>query len=239
MLLAVDCCSHLCSAGIYDPHTDKIRASCSEDIGRGHSEYLMETIDKCLIESGLKYADLTTLAVTNGPGSFTGVRVGLAAVKGLALALDIPIVGISSLEACAHHAMGLEPCLPTDVRIIAVLDARREQAWVQTFIPCAGIPVSAGNPFMVSYHDHFMNIEAKTVLCGSGAVRLAKERINHRDSIIIIHELSAMPIAGITKLAIKKPIINQPVHPLYLRSPDAKPQIAPSFPDKYVIKTST
>jgi tRNA threonylcarbamoyl adenosine modification protein YeaZ len=96
-----------------------------EDMTTGQAERLFPALDELLARVGAKYADLTRIAVTTGPGSFTGLRIGLSAARGLGLALGIPVLGIPSLFAISLNA-GCNP-------VAVLLDARRDEAYFQTF----------------------------------------------------------------------------------------------------------
>ncbi|MCB1426400.1 MAG: tRNA (adenosine(37)-N6)-threonylcarbamoyltransferase complex dimerization subunit type 1 TsaB, partial [Notoacmeibacter sp.] len=98
-LLAIDTAANLCAACLSDAETGAILGAEVLDIGKGHAEQLMDVIAQAMAEAGAQWPDLTRLAVTVGPGSFTGIRVGVAAARGLALALDLPLTGITTLEA--------------------------------------------------------------------------------------------------------------------------------------------
>lgn len=105
-----------------------------EDMAQGQAERIFPAIDELLARNGKSYADLTRIAVTTGPGSFTGLRIGLSAARGLGLALGIPVVGVPSLLALS---------LATECNATAVLlDARRDEAYFQLFSGPA-IPASA------------------------------------------------------------------------------------------------
>lgn len=109
-----------------------------DDIAKGHAEILFARIDALLTRNGLSYKDLTRIAVTTGPGSFTGLRIGLSAARGLGLALGIPVIGVPSLFALSLRA---------ECNLVAVLlDARRDEAYFQTFSG-PGIPV--GEPALL------------------------------------------------------------------------------------------
>jgi tRNA threonylcarbamoyl adenosine modification protein YeaZ len=103
-----------------------------EDMATGQAERLFPALDELLGHSGVTYKDLTRIAVTTGPGSFTGLRIGLSAARGLGLALNIPVLGIPSLLALSLRAQ----CDPVAV----LLDAKRGEAYFQTFSG-PGIPI--------------------------------------------------------------------------------------------------
>ncbi len=105
-----------------------------DDIAQGHAELIFPRIADLLARNGAGYADLARIAVTTGPGSFTGLRIGLSAARGLGLARSIPVLGIPSLLAISLAA-GCNPA-------VVLLDARRDEAYFQSFSGPA-IPVSA------------------------------------------------------------------------------------------------
>jgi tRNA threonylcarbamoyl adenosine modification protein YeaZ len=108
--------------------------SLVEDMPTGQAERLFPALAELLARNCTTYADLTRIAVTTGPGSFTGLRIGLSAARGLGLALNVPVLGIPSLLALSLAAQ-------CDA-IAVLLDARRDEAYVQTFSG-PGIPISA------------------------------------------------------------------------------------------------
>lgn len=96
-----------------------------EDMATGQAERLFPALDELLTHAGIAYSNLTRIAVTTGPGSFTGLRIGLSAARGLGLALNIPVLGIPSLVALSLNAQ----CDPVAV----LLDAKRGEAYFQSF----------------------------------------------------------------------------------------------------------
>jgi tRNA threonylcarbamoyl adenosine modification protein YeaZ len=216
--LAIDTSAHLCAAALHDSAGDAILAEASEDIGRGHAERLMDIIAVVLSDAGLEYSAIARVIVTVGPGSFTGIRVGLATARGIALGLGIEACGVGVLEAAAEVARqngswdGSRP-------LMAVLDAKRGEAYGQAF------GEAAGEPFVAPYH-HFppqLSGSQDWLLCGSGA-RHVNEAAG--TGYPVLHQLAAMPISVIARLgASRKPSAARP-EPLYLRAPDAKPQQA-------------
>ncbi len=106
-----------------------------EDIAKGHAEIIFERIATLLERNGLGHADLERIAVTTGPGSFTGLRIGLSAARGLGLARRLPVVGVPSLQAISLSAPPGQP-------VSVLLDARRDEAYLQTF-SAPGMPNGA------------------------------------------------------------------------------------------------
>lgn len=97
-----------------------------DELAHGHAELLFPRIEVLLARNGVAYADLDRVAVTTGPGSFTGLRIGLSAARGLGLALGIPVIGVPSLLAISLSA-------PPDAPAAVLLDARRDEAYFQRF----------------------------------------------------------------------------------------------------------
>lgn len=209
--LALDTASHLCAAAIYDDSNNKILGEAVEDIGRGHAERLMDVIEKCLGSASLEYSNLDKVICTTGPGSFTGVRVGLSTARGIALGLSIPIIGLSALDALAHEA-------GSDAPLLTLLDARREEAYALW----RGDEISLPTPCAARYDVLAEIFDGKIFdICGSGAAEfLARANQSHP----VLHELTAAPIATIARLGARLDEKTATSEPLYLRTPDAKPQ---------------
>lgn len=140
-LLAIDTASTRLQLGLLqdDGSIDGRVDTLVEEMAQGHAERIFPAIAELLATGGLAYADLDRLAVTTGPGSFTGLRIGLAAARGLALALGIPAVGVPSLQAISLRGAPHQP-------VIVQLDARRGEAWFQHFL-APGQPID--NPVVL------------------------------------------------------------------------------------------
>lgn len=108
--------------------------------GRGHSQHLTTTLQRMLEASNLTTASLGAIGVSIGPGSFTGIRVGLAVAKGMAYALGIPVVGVNTLDALAHRAGGglAFAGLAASAWMVPVLDARRGAVYAAAYNVGAG-----------------------------------------------------------------------------------------------------
>lgn len=126
-ILALDTSTAACSVAVLDG--DAVRAELTLEVPRAHSTRLMPLVQQAIEESGLKRSDLELIAVGVGPGSFTGLRIGIATAKGLALGLGIPAVGVSSLKAIALGTgaqLGL---------VVPMLDAKRERLFTAAYAP--------------------------------------------------------------------------------------------------------
>ncbi|TIR96638.1 MAG: tRNA (adenosine(37)-N6)-threonylcarbamoyltransferase complex dimerization subunit type 1 TsaB, partial [Mesorhizobium sp.] len=108
-LLAIDCAANLCAACVHDADAGIELGRQVLDLGKGHAEHLMAVIEAALKASGIGYQGLDAVAVSIGPGSFTGLRVGVSTARGLALALKIPAIGVTTLEALAAEAANAFP----------------------------------------------------------------------------------------------------------------------------------
>lgn len=121
IILALDTASRRCSAAVSDPQG--VRAELSDTSGETHSRHLMALIDQVLKMAALSIAGIDGIAVCRGPGSFTGVRIGIATAKGLAAAAGKPLVGVSSLQALAW------PLTEFAGPVCPMLDARRAEVY--------------------------------------------------------------------------------------------------------------
>ena len=125
-ILAFDTSAAQCAAALLWGDRVIVRL---EDMQKGQAERLVPLLEELLAEAGLSWGDLTAVAVGTGPGNFTGVRIAVAAARGLALGLGIPAIGVTRLEAVAHG-------LPRPISVIE--DARRDEVYVQSFADAPG-----------------------------------------------------------------------------------------------------
>lgn len=211
IVLGLDTCLFACSAAVV--RDGVTLASRIEPMSRGHQERLAPLVAEVMGEAGLGFGDLDRIGVTVGPGSFTGLRVGLAFAKGLSAALGVPAVGVGSLEALAHDRSG---------RVFAVLDAKRGQVYLQAFAD--GVAVSAPDALPVETAAARLAELAPDVLVGTGVGLLAPMR-PAAQAIELDH---ADPAAVAAIAALRAPA---PPRPLYLRAPDAKLPGGRSLPE--------
>lgn len=220
-ILALDTCLASCSAAILRPGENE-PFSRYAPMERGHAEALFPMIEAVMEEAGATFSDLTRIAVTSGPGTFTGVRVGVAAARGLALACGVEIVGATSLHVMAKACLTALPANPPAGRgVVIAHDARRGEIYVQNF-GLNGMPLS--NALMATPRDAARLCEGFSLAAGSGATLLQTEAESLGLAIRAVMP-QLLPDAGhLALLARDMPASNKPISPLYLRAPDAKPQ---------------
>src|SRR5262245_54282255 len=127
MILAIDTALDACAAAVLDTANRKVIAQESQAMKRGHAEALMPLLARVMKSSGVTFAALDRIAATTGPGSFTGLRVGLSAARGIALAANKPAVGITTLSAFAAPHVSEHGEHP----IISAIDARHDHVYLQ------------------------------------------------------------------------------------------------------------
>ncbi len=213
-LLVIDTALEACSVGLAVDDSAPVMAS--EIVGRGHAERLMPMIREVMDAAGLAFADLDRIAVTVGPGSFTGLRIGIAAARGVCLVTGAEAVGIGTLAAHADAARA--ELGPTPV--LAVLAAVRGEVYGQHFSPDG---TADGAPRLGAPQTFVSLLAANTMIAGSGADALA-DVVGREAEARIVHRASAPDVAALLRLARLAPSASERPRPLYLRPPDAKPQ---------------
>ena len=210
MLLAVDTALGACSVALLEG--DQTRAHTFEPMERGHAERLAPMVDQAMKAAKADFATLTRLAVTTGPGTFTGQRVGLAFMRGLRLALQIPLIGVTTLDVMATAAMAGTG----KSRAAAIHDARRHEAYL---LLKDGDAIIAP-PLVLPFANAVARIKAfgACALAGTGAAQ-ARESLGEGYALSHIRQPDALWLA---RLAQGLPAPQDAPGPLYLRAPDAK-----------------
>lgn len=215
IILAIDTASTLCAACVWDAGAGRELGRCVEDIGKGHAERLMDVIAAALAAAGRSYADIGAISVAVGPGSFTGIRVGVSAARGLALALKVPVRGVTTLSAIAEEARTRF----AGRRIVASIDAKRGEIYVEDH--GADGSLVSGPAIVPIENAGALVLGDRPVLAGSGAALIAA------DADPAAYDLaggSATADIGVyARLAATGAFDTRP-SPLYLRGPDARPQ---------------
>jgi tRNA threonylcarbamoyladenosine biosynthesis protein TsaB len=205
-LLAVDTALGACSVAVLDG--DTVLAHRFEDMTRGHAEALAPMVEAAMRQVGIAFTDLDRLAVTTGPGTFTGQRVGLAFMRGMRVALKKPLIGVTTLEAMAAATGAM--------RAAAIHDAKRDEAYLLLREKDATIL----EPMVMPFEEAVARIRAfgSCALCGTGAA-IAGAALGDDFAVTEIRQPDALWVA---RLAMTRPAPDQPPAPLYLRAPDAK-----------------
>ena len=222
-VLAVDTALAACSAAIFDSELDAIIAGETRMMERGHAEALVPLIAAVMEKAALAFSDLDRIAVTVGPGSFTGLRVGISAARAIALAAGKPAVGVSTLAAYAAPWIAQDDAVP----VVAAIDARHDQVYLQSF-GAGGRTLVA--PSIVGVQEAARMVSGNARLVGSAAQLLAAAWPAGKKPPASVEPQPAPDVAWAARLGAAATESNAPPRPLYLRAPDAKPQAAARLP---------
>ena len=207
----------VCSVALVRVDGDDVSvlASRHEAQARGHAETVVPSIASVMEEAGLDFSGLDRIAVTTGPGTFTGVRIGVATARGLALASGLPVVGVTTLETVAAAVMDVAA---SQSRAIAcVFDARREQVYVQCFDHHLS-PLCEAQALGYAQALDLIAPHAP-LLVGSGARLLA---IGDHEDMAVLDGHDQPRALDLAKRAARRQPDPSPPEPFYLRQPDAK-----------------
>jgi tRNA threonylcarbamoyladenosine biosynthesis protein TsaB len=215
-ILAVDTALGACSAAVLDGSA--VLAHRLEVMDRGHAEALAPMVQALMQDAATSFADLQRLAVTTGPGTFTGQRVGIAFMRGLRLALKIPLVGITTLEAMAAPARH-----DTGADIAAVLhDAKRNEVYAGIYADDRTLLA----PALLRLEEALGQIQqyarAKRVSLAGTAAAMANERLRADEVSTSLTGIVYPDAIWVARLARQAPEPSVAPHPLYLRAPDAR-----------------
>jgi len=223
LILAIDTALDACSAAILDSRSTRVIASESQPMQRGHAEALMPLVARVMGQSGLGFEALDRIAVTTGPGSFTGLRVGLAAARGLALAAGKPVVGLTTLTAFAAPFVSESGAHP----IVSAIDARHDHVYLHV-VSGNGTTLLRPNVVPVDAALQAARFGAPC-LVGNAAGLLAARWPREAPAPVLVEPRSAPDIVWVAWLGAAVTPETAPARPFYLRPPDAKPQ-APGLP---------
>jgi tRNA threonylcarbamoyladenosine biosynthesis protein TsaB len=218
-ILAIDTALGACAAAVLD--TERA-AAVHETLAmqRGHAEALMPLIARLMQRAAIGFADLDRIAVTTGPGSFTGLRVGIAAARGLGLAAGKPVVGLTTLAAYAAPFIAADDTLP----VVAAIDARHGHVYLQVFGPGGRTLVT---PRLAPLREALRAAATGSPrLTGNAAELLAANWPAGARPPSAVESRAAPDIAWVARLGAAADETTTPVKPLYLRAPDAQPQDA-------------
>ncbi|MDZ5646803.1 tRNA (adenosine(37)-N6)-threonylcarbamoyltransferase complex dimerization subunit type 1 TsaB [Nitrospirillum sp. BR 11828] len=227
--LGIDTATSVCAVALwrFDPTTghSEALAAQAEPLSRGQAERLLPLVGEVLAQAGLDYAAIHRYGVTIGPGAFTGLRVGLAAARGLALASGRPLMGITGLEAFAHaavHGLG-GTSVSTGRPLLVAIDSRREDFYLQAFDAAGGALTPPEAVLPADVPAFAARLAGPPVLLGDAAPAvaavLAAAGCDHITADLA-PEGPALAVARLAAMATPATLAAHPANPLYIRAPD-------------------
>jgi tRNA threonylcarbamoyladenosine biosynthesis protein TsaB len=213
-ILAADTALGACSVAVISG--DRVLAHAFTPMERGHAEALAPMVEKAMADAGLSFKALERLAVTIGPGTFTGQRVGLSFMRGLRVALKIPLLGLTSLAVMAQQAMAESGAS----RAAAIHDARRDEVYLEVVDP----ERSGHGPALVSFAEAVARIAALANVSSIALAGTAQSRVNQTvtNANILQTAIVAPDALWLARLSAGLAPSDETPKPLYLRAPDAK-----------------
>lgn len=213
-ILSLDTAMAACSVAVIDTEVPQPLAAGFVAMERGHAEALPPMVAEVMAVSGLVLSQIDRIAVTTGPGTFTGVRIGLAFARGLGLARGIPVIGLDSLTAIAANETRRGP-------LLVVSDARNDEIYAAAY-DASLHPIL--RPHITSATAAAADMPSETLVLGTAAhaVIAASGRND-----LVLSRAGSLPVAAHFARLAKDVAPGEMPSPLYLRAPDAKPQFAP------------
>lgn len=195
LLLALETASPVSSVALFE---GKQLVACYENHqGRQHARIITLLIEHLLSDNQLKVADLSAVAVAKGPGSYTGLRVGVSTAKGLAMAADLPLLSVSSLEALAWRTLLLAEA--RQARICPMIDARRMEVYTQAYGVQEGRIQALGEAEakIIDENSYQAELEAgMLIFLGSGAAKCRPVLDQHPNALFLDDLLSTASSMG-------------------------------------------
>jgi tRNA threonylcarbamoyladenosine biosynthesis protein TsaB len=220
-VLAIDTALGACAAAVFDATLGHSLAVQSYVMSRGHAEVLIPLVERVMHDGHVNFDRLDRIVTTIGPGSFTGLRVGISAARGFGLAAGRPVVGVSTLDALVAPYVNDVETVP----IVAAIDAKHGNLYMQM--------VGAGGRVLVAPRLASLGEAVRAVaiglvrIIGSGAELLANQwPAPDIPSPLLVDARPAPDIEWVARLGAKAIPEKALPRPLYLRAPDARPQDA-------------
>jgi len=202
---------------------EHLLAEINLDVRKTPTEWLLPMIEDLLTKADLGKGDLDAIAVVRGPGSFTGLRVGLATAKGLSLAADCPLLGVSSLQCLAMQ-------LPfTRLPVCVMLDARKQEVYAASYTWQAGLPQPVAEERVIKPEKLLSEISGETLFVGNGAlvyrsliVRQLSERAHFAPAFLNLPRAGAAAVLALHEWSSGRTFSADELMPLYLRPSEAE-----------------
>ena len=222
-ILGFDTATSACSAAVWED--GRIAARRFEPMSRGQSERLMPMVREVLSEAEVDFPDLDLLAVTTGPGAFTGLRIGLAAARGMALAGDLACFGVTTLDAVAA---GVSETERQKANVLVVLDSKRTEVYAQAFRSDLR-PLSEAQALMpadlAALTANGEGDANRVLVAGDGAGQVIQALKDKGIEAVLSTAPGVPDAATVAAIAAERWSSDQPaepLRPLYLRPSDAK-----------------
>jgi tRNA threonylcarbamoyladenosine biosynthesis protein TsaB len=223
-VVAIDTALGACAVAVYDAGLGETLAVESIDMSRGHAEAIIPMVERVVRSSRVDFGDMERIVTTVGPGSFTGLRVGISAARGLGLACDKPVVGVSTLDALTAPYITDTETVP----IVGAIDARHNNFYLQ-MIGAGGRKLVT--PRVLSMAEALRACAIGLVrIIGSGANLLAGQWPASIPAPLLVDGRAAPDIVWVARLGARAEVATSPPRPLYLRAPDAQPQAGYKLP---------
>ncbi len=222
VLLAIDTAGSRCSAAV--ARRDEVLAAECMAMRHGHVEALLPMIERVMAAAGLRPAQLDAVAATVGPGGFTGIRVGLAAARGIALATGARLLGVTGFAAVAAGVAACDSGTGTGAALLVALDSRRDDLYVQLFATDRATPLAAAAAVLPEcLADHVARLAGdRPLLLAGDAVEAAAAALGRRSGVSSYAD-SAPDARGVIAAArrqLSSDVPAGPARPFYLRPPD-------------------
>ena len=202
---------------------------------RGHAEALMPMLVETMVEAGETYAALAAVAVTVGPGAFTGIRIGLAAARGIGLAADVPVIGVTTFAAVAEAVSEAER---RDRALLVLLDSKRGDVFVQEFTPERA---AVGPPAILSPDAVLQRLSARSFVIAGDGIAVVRPSLEAA-RLAAAYSTASGPVdaSHVARLAVRSVAerTGLPPTPLYLRAPEVRSSPAPGVASNGAVSDS-
>lgn len=220
--LGLDTATSACAVALWDAASGRTLAVRAETMQRGLAEKLVPMVQATLADAGIGFADLSRIGVTVGPGTFTGLRVGLAAARGFALAAGCPLVGVTTLEAAAH---GLDHAARIGRTVLAAIESRRDDLFLQPFaadLSPLGEPADVLPPDLPAYAAAHLPA-GPLLIVGDAAARAGAALGAWESGMTMVETTGAAEAVATARMAATQDVAGiaaRIADPFYLRPPD-------------------
>ena len=224
-IIALDTVASACSVAVFSD--GKKVCNSRKELERGHAEVIIPMMKEAISSVSFKFLDLDLIAVTVGPGSFTGIRVGLATARSLSVAANVPVLGVTSFEAVAASITEKEWA---GIPVLIALETRRDDLYLQMFNEARaplGEPEAVGRADIISYVSHQLGLQTNILIAGDGAERAVSEigDGSERFKCRLASCLAGPDAIWVAEIAQESHLFGYkclPAEPFYLRAPNVR-----------------